>query len=72
MTVTSGLITEYMKLLPVAKEYARLDKLANSIEAVSGYSLEKLLQLFMVGYTLKAPENVSMYTLLHEMDDEND
>lgn len=73
-SITTGLIAEYMKLLPVAEKYVRLDELVNSIEAVSGYSLEKLLKLFLAGYTLKAPQNgyTAMFTIIDEMGDKND
>lgn len=40
----------------LAESYRELDELAIKIELVSGYDLKKLLELFLAGYTLKAPE----------------
>ena len=42
------------------KQLAKLDKLATEIKIVSGCNLEKLLELFLAGYTLKAPEYKSL------------
>lgn len=42
------------------KRLAKLDELATEIRIVSGYTLEKLLELFMAGYTLEAPEYKSL------------
>ena len=55
------------------KRLAELDRLATEIEITSGYSLEKLLELFLVGYTLEAPtQNVSLCTLSQERGNENE
>ena len=57
-----------MKKIPVqltlvskdmAKEIERLDRLATEIQKVSGYSLEDLLSMFLAGYTLQAPKQIT-------------
>lgn len=46
---------------------AELDRLATEIQALTGYSLEELKNLFAAGYTLKAPKQISMEEFLGEL-----
>lgn len=60
-------LTEINKLLnwsrvtDITKRLAELDRLATEIEIVSGYNLEKILELFLAGYTLEAPNYKAEY-----------
>lgn len=60
-----------MKLVPAMAEswdrIAELDRLATEIQALTGYSLEELKNLFAAGYTLKAPKQISMEEFLGEL-----
>lgn len=46
---------------------AELDRLATEIQALTGYSLEELKNLFAAGYTLEAPRQVSMQEFLGDL-----
>lgn len=46
---------------------AELDRLATEIQALTGYSLEELKNLFAAGYTLKAPKQISMEEFLGDL-----
>ena len=60
-----------VKLVPATIEawdrIAELDQLATEIQALTGYSLEELKNLFAAGYTLEAPKQVSMEKFLEEL-----
>lgn len=60
-----------VKLVPAMAEdwgrIAELDRLATEIQALTGYSLEELKNLFAAGYTLKAPKQISMEEFLGEL-----
>lgn len=60
-----------VKLVPVMTEtwdrVAELDRLATEIQALTGYSLEELKNLFAAGYTLEAPRQISMQEFLEEL-----
>lgn len=60
-----------VKLVPaMAEEWGRiaeLDRLATEIQALTGYSLEELKNLFAAGYTLEAPKQISMEELLQDL-----
>ena len=60
-----------VKLVPTTTEawdrIAELDRLATEIQALTGYSLEELKNLFAAGYTLEAPRQISMQEFLEEL-----
>lgn len=65
-----------MLLSNSASRFIEIEKLAMKIEKISGYTLEQLLKLFAVGYTLKPPElkgyNVMLTILDETVGDEHD
>lgn len=60
-----------VKLVPTTTEawdrIAELDRLATEIQALTGYSLEELKNLFAAGYTLEAPKQISMQEFLGDL-----
>lgn len=47
-----------------------LDRLATEIQAITGFTLEELKGLFLAGYTLQAPKQMTMEELLGELEKE--
>ena len=47
-----------------------LDQLATEIQAITGFTLEELKGLFLAGYTLQAPKQMTMEELLGELEKE--
>lgn len=47
-----------------------LDRLATEIQAITGFTLEELKRLFLAGYTLQAPKQMTMEELLGELEKE--
>lgn len=47
-----------------------LDRLATEIQAITGFTLEELKGLFLAGYTLQAPKQMTMKELLGELEKE--
>lgn len=47
-----------------------LDRLATEIQAITGFTLEELKGLFLAGYTLQAPNQMTMEELLGELEKE--
>lgn len=60
-----------VKLVPTTTEawdrIAELDRLATEIQALTGYSLEELKNLFAAGYTLEAPKQISIQEFLGDL-----
>ena len=60
-----------VKLVPVMDEaldrIAELDRLATEIQALTGYSLEELKNLFAAGYTLEDPRQISIQEFLGDL-----
>lgn len=44
-----------------------LDRLATEIQAITGFTLEELKNLFAAGYTLEAPRQISMQEFLGDL-----
>lgn len=63
-----------VKLVPTMAEdwgrIAELDRLATEIQAITGFTLEELKGLFLAGYTLQAPKQMTMEELLGELEKE--
>lgn len=63
-----------VKLVPAEAEtwdrIAELDRLATEIQALTGYSLEELKNLFAAGYTLNAPKQISIQEFLGDLEKE--
>ena len=51
------------KVTDLVNSYKELDELCTKIEAVSGYTVEQLLELFMAGYILQEPKYKSLREL---------
>lgn len=47
-----------------------LDRLATEIQAITGFTLGELKGLFLAGYTLQAPKQVTIEELLGELEKE--
>lgn len=60
-----------VKLVPTMAEdwgrIAELDRLATEIQTLTGYSLEELKNLFAAGYTLEAPNQISIQEFLGDL-----
>lgn len=61
-----------LQLLPEStlRHVQELDRLATEIQAITGFTLEELKGLFLAGYTLQAPKQMTMEELLGELEKE--
>lgn len=55
---------------PTLRHVQELDRLATEIQAITGFTLEELKGLFLAGYTLQAPKQMTMEELLGELEKE--
>lgn len=55
---------------PTLRRVQELDQLATEIQAITGYSLWELKGLFLAGYTLQAPKQMTREELLGELEKE--
>ena len=58
-------MNENNKLYNAIKYISDMEQSVISIKQVSGYTLEQILEMFLKGYTLKAPE---LYKNLNDLD----
>lgn len=52
---------------PTLRHVQELDRLATEIQAITGFTLEELKNLFAAGYTLEAPRQISMQEFLGDL-----
>lgn len=50
-----------------SRELAKCEELHSKLFKVSGYTVEKLIELFAAGYELKAPEYKSMEEFMRDV-----
>lgn len=55
---------------PTLRHVQELDRLATEIQAITGFTLEELKGMFLAGYTLQAPKQMTMEELLGELEKE--
>lgn len=61
-------LSQVAQSLGVTLDYLMgLDSVATEIQALTGYSLWELKNLFAAGYTLEAPKQISMQEFLEEL-----